>query len=324
MKFIKNGAFTLLELVMVIVIMGIVGMMATNIIANVYKNYIISYRVNELQAKTETLLEQIGNRLKYRIKDSTIARETNDYSAYKKLSNATPDSTKSYILEWIGYSNEALRGKWDSSIYKPAYSGFIDVDSTDTNRATFSTPGSNLTNARDILYTLSNTKVDLNDNAKPAVLYFDTIRPIVEYWDNASVAESNTTFQVIKNSDTKFDLTTARTNSIDIYERYYLAWSAYAIVPRKAGSLCNTASNVDDARFDLCLYYNYQPWLGDGYIDGSVSLLMENVTSFRFRSVDNFIRIKVCVNEGNTTASGLNIQKNNRSALGFCKEKAIF
>jgi len=83
----KRVGFTLLELIFVIVIIGIVGTMVTEIITNVYRDYILSYRVNEMQQKSEYLLEQIAGRLKYRIKDSTITREVGNDNIYGKLTS---------------------------------------------------------------------------------------------------------------------------------------------------------------------------------------------------------------------------------------------
>jgi len=323
----KRVGFTLLELIFVIVIIGIVGTMVTEIISNVYKDYIISYRVNEMQQKSEYLLDQITGRLKYRIKDSTSTIDFSNPSIIKKISHASDDDD---MLSWIGYSNEALRG---INSNKPAYSAFIDVGAGETNSSQFLTLGSNLDDVNTIFNKLTN-KVDLNDTNKSAGLYMATVQPIAGYWDSNDTDFEKTTFRVNKLNNETFQIlgnsdTSPRdlTKKIDIYERYYLAWTAYAIVPMKISA--NSADRCkiiaeNDTIFDLCLFYDFQPWNGDKYIDGSSSLLMQNVTSFRFRAVDQFIRVKVCINDGNTTGKGLDIQKGGNSALGFCKEKGIF
>ncbi len=324
----KRFGFTMLELIMVIVIVGIIGTMVSEIVANVYRNYIVSYRVNELQQKSGFLLEQITSRLKYRIKDSTIARKITDYNDYVKIAEADEDYP---ILEWIGYSNEALRGDWNTIILRstPAFSAFIDVNSDDTNRSQFSTPASNLGKAKEIFDSISKDKngviqVDLTNASTPAGLFFATPQPAGGYWGGSGDPDFPTTsFRVTRQTDTIFNVL-GTLPEIDIYERYFLAWTAYAIVPRLSGSNCDTAMG-SEPNFDLCLFYNYQPWNGENYKDhGTPTLLMENVTSFRFKTTDNFMRVKVCVNEGNTTARSLNVQKGGNSSFGFCKEKAIF
>ena len=327
----KRVGFTLLELIFVIVIIGIVGTMVTEIITNVYRDYILSYRVNEMQQKSEYLLEQIAGRLKYRIKDSTITREVGNDNIYGKLTNAEPDSDKIYTMEWIGYSNEALRELENN---KMGYSAFIDIQSSETNRTQFKTSGSDLDLANVIFKKLSRNRVDLELSTNPAGLYMATVMPKEGYWGdvNDTVFEQ-TTFRVNKGLANNILLildnpTKPRdlNEPIDIYERYYLAWSAYAIVPYKSKTNCETLAGNNDMIFDLCLVSNYQPWNGGKYTDSNStkSILMENVTSFRFRAVDQFIRVKVCINDGNTTGKGLDIQKGGNSALGFCKEKGIF
>ena len=69
-------AFTLLELVVVIVVLGIIAMMSFNAIINIYSNYFQTRTVNELETQTEIALEQISKRLEHRIKPSVIARKT--------------------------------------------------------------------------------------------------------------------------------------------------------------------------------------------------------------------------------------------------------
>jgi len=60
---IKRRAFTMIELVMVIVVLGIVSMIATDIIANMYKGYMQTKIINDLEQKTDTLINQIAKRL---------------------------------------------------------------------------------------------------------------------------------------------------------------------------------------------------------------------------------------------------------------------
>ncbi len=338
MKIIKK-AFTLLELVLVIVILGIIGLIATEVISNVYTSYIISQRINALESKTEFFLEQVANRLQYRIKDSTIGKNPSDDNDYKKLDNILENEVGKYkILEWIPYSYEALNGGFidsdgdgDPDTNRPGYTALIDVENSDTNSTQFITSGSRLKSiARDILYDLSNGDTDLNSTNlnKSGAIFFATIRPKEGYWSNAQ--NSNTSFAIYAKNDKTLETIDVQrpSGTVDIYERYYLAWSAYAIVPVESGKNCNKnyiVTNDDEAQFDLCLYYNFQPWQGENYKDAKEkTLLMESVTSFRFKSYDTFLRMKVCVNDNNTTGSAYNVQKNGRSAFGFCKEKALF
>ena len=109
-KQVKRSAFTMIELVMVIVVLGIVSMIATDIIAHMYKGYIQTKIINDLEQKTETLINQVAKRLEYRIKDTIIAREkgTNDFLAM----NSDEINTSSFdMVEWIGYDYESFVGE---------------------------------------------------------------------------------------------------------------------------------------------------------------------------------------------------------------------
>ena len=89
-----------------------------------------------------------------------------------------------------------------------------------------------------------------------------------------------------------------------IYERYKLAWSAYALVPEDLDG---------DGLFDLNLWYNYQPWNGENYTDGTSSLLINNVSVFKFTENGGVIQLKLCASEN--IGQDFNISS--------CKEKAI-
>ena len=125
-------AFTMLELVFVIVILGIVASIGAEIIAKLYENYLKTASINKAQTQTELTLEQIAKRLQHRIKDSVIARKTTDNSTIE-LSNA--DNTYN-ILEWIGKSNESFSGEHNGTIVIPGWSSFVDLESSDAEAQT--------------------------------------------------------------------------------------------------------------------------------------------------------------------------------------------
>jgi hypothetical protein len=67
---------------------------------------------------------------------------------------------------------------------------------------------------------------------------------------------------------------------------------------------------------DLNLYYNFAPSIGSA-IGANKSLLLKNVTNFKFEGRGQTTRIKICVEEfidGNVTGTG----------IPSCKEKAVF
>lgn len=303
-------AFTMLELVMVMVVLGIVASIGADIITSMYTNYLRSRTINALESKTEIVLEQIAKRLQYRIKDSVIARRTGSITT---LSNA--DETYP-ILEWIGYSNESFLGT-----PRPGWSGFIDLDSNETNgtNRTLKTSESNLTDAADTISVLSYGTVDLSDGHEAALIFKGRSYNHTDFgWNTNANTDENATLKV-KIHGTSIDIFEISNDSYippEIYEQYYLAHTAYAIAPT------GTTTQNGFTDFNLTLYYNYQPWLGNssrndyGDINTSQSILTENASLFRFRQDETIMRLKLCLHDNNQTGVG--------DYIVVCKEKVIY
>ena len=294
---VTKKAFTMLELVMVIVVLGIVASIGSDIILALYNNYLRARTINSLEIQTELVLEQIAKRLQYRIKDSTIARtSTNSFTAL-----ANSDSTYS-IIEWIGYSNESLL------LNPPGWSGFIDLNHTSTTNPNLKTHDSNLTLSANTMSALTNTNIDLTAN-KEAALIFRTPYNATDFgWRNANLnVDGNATIKVRRNTDDVLTITDTDIPS-EIYEYYYLAHTAYAIVP----------SDFNTSDFNLTLHYNYQPWIStrNHYGLGSSALLAQHVNLFQFRQDETVIRLKLCLHDNNETGTG--------DRIAICKEKVVY
>jgi len=65
----------------------------------------------------------------------------------------------------------------------------------------------------------------------------------------------------------------------------------------------------------LTLYYNFQPWKGMTYKDGNSSILMQNVSTFRFQAVGSLIKIQLCVSDANISTN---------QEYSICKEQTVF
>jgi prepilin-type N-terminal cleavage/methylation domain-containing protein len=306
----KRRAFTMIELVMVIVVLGIVSMIATDIISHMYKGYIQTKIINDLEQKTETLINQIASRLQYRIKDSMIARDSTTQN-FLAMNSEDINSSSFNMVEWIGYDYESFLGEHNGTFSYPGWSGFIDVDHPNTNNTQVVTPGSDLTIVERTAGALSNGDINISNPAKqhPALIFkcAKGDANLSRYgWDYtvSNLADHNYTLAVSRSGTDilTFDTSQATRN---ICEQYYLAWSAYAIVP--------VGTNAED--FNLTLRYNYQPWYGERYDQNATSqLLAEHVSTFRVMQVGDTIRVKVCIQDGNITGE----------PVGFCKEKAVF
>jgi prepilin-type N-terminal cleavage/methylation domain-containing protein len=307
----RRAGFTLIEIIMVIVILGIVAMIGTNIIAHMYENYMRSKYINVLEQKTELALSVITNRLKYRVKSSTIVRQkgtnTIDWLNSQDL-NASYD-----VLEWIGFDYESFAGESNGTLAVPGWSGMIDLDNPNTDATQVVTPGSKLSYATEVINALSYGEIDLNDTTatlqKPVIIFkkLSSLSFSSFGWDWSNNDHNNT--HIVHKAPGEeailvFDDNLTQKGVNQIVEQYRLAWSAYALVPE----------GDKERDFNLTLYYNYQPWAGEKYSDGKRSVVAEHVSSFKFLQSGNTIRIKLCIQDSNQTGIG----------FGFCKEKAVF
>lgn len=288
-------AFTMLELIFVIVIMGILGKFGVEFLAQAYNNFIYSSINNRLQSQSATALESIAVRLQYRIKDSVIGRKGTDFSSFEALGSVPAASAEEYtVLEWVASDIEGFRG--DTS---PYWSGIIDLD--ESNAAILESPKTNTSKLNTLINTLSDGTTGIDN----AALYFIGSNTNINSgygWDGTSLNDQNGSMHPIEDitgQPTQFAPKVGDFSGIDVYEYYQLAWTAYAIEH-------NTTSN------DLILHYDYQPWEGEKYSDGENALLMQNVDTFRFKAVGSVVKVQVCVFTELVEEYSL------------CKEKTIF
>jgi len=287
MKNVKSTkAYSMLELIFVIVILGIVSSIGAEIIANVYKSYVLERATHRSSIKTELSATQIANRLLYAVPNTVIGRKSSGYRALDSL-----DDTDYTILEWIGYDNDSF-----SASSTPAWSGFVDLNASTATE--LKTNGSKLGDCNDIISNLSNNSRNIGDAALFFAGQYNAYNVGYDGGDNSGAVKVDDSS---KDNDDKLvvDDLTGKT----ISELYKLSWTAYALVPSDNG----------DGSFDLDLYYNYQPWNGDSYSDGSHRVLVRNVTVFKFSGSENTIRFKLCQRERITTDRNITI----------CKEKAV-
>lgn len=248
-------ALSMVELIFVIVVLGIVASIGAEIIAKVYESYILQRAQYRANIKTELVLNQIANRLRYAI-PGTVGARVSKTSKFIPITEIYGTAQRD-VLQWVGEdgdSFEAIGGSASTgAARRPGWSGFIDLNQSSTT--TLVSPGSNLDLANSII-------TNLGGSLSGAKLYFPYgIVPVnVSGWSGENIS------------------VTGLASGDVIAERYKLAWSSYAIVFEGG---------------NLWLYYNFSPTVGAG-IGGQKSLLLSNVTTFSFRGSEGSMRIKVC------------------------------
>jgi len=268
----------MLELIFVIVILGIVSSIGAEIIANVYEQYIVQRAQHRASLKTELATLQIANRLHYAI-PGTIYRIKNNGTLESIESSFASGTGDTYIgLQWVGYDADSFEAvSTNSTPRKPGWSGFCDLNSS--TKTSLKTLGSKLSLTDDIIKNLSNNTKSLSD----AALYFP--------YQNTEHNISGRTGEDVIDLDN---------NASKIAEQYKLAWTSYALVVESG---------------DLNLYYNFTPSPKAPYTTTPKSLLLKNVTTFKFKGTTTGIRFKICKEEQIGDAD-FNITS--------CKEKVAF
>ena len=319
-------AFTLLELVVVIVVLGIIAMMSFNAIMNIYSNYFQTKTVNELEAQTEIALEQISKRLEHRIKPSVIARKTD--GEFLALNDNRVNLDANYeILEFIPYAyeifNDVISLDANDNVIEQGgkagrYSGYADLAKSSPATGLIS-PGSNFTTG--VVETIKDltcrdeirnaTCVDFENKDGGVVAIFSDVYYNVQdsfgYKDNSNLDIAKVGVKGGQSGLNGNTLEISGFGGKQISEQYHLAYTANAIVPEQSADPKDAANGV----FDLNLYYDYRPWMGQGYKDGEKATLAKNVTRFVFTEKNGVIVLKLCMRAKN-------------SEITICKSKAVY
>ena len=321
-------AFTLLELVVVIVVLGIIAMMSFNAIMNIYSNYFQTRTVNELETQTEIALEQISKRLEHRIKPSVIARKTD--GAFLALNDSGVNLNAEYeILEFIPYAyeifNDVISLDANDNVIEQGgkagrYSGYADLAKSSPATGLIS-PGSNFTTGvvetiKDLTCkddTRNSKCVDFKNKDGGVVAIFSDVYYNVQdsFGYKGDITKLDIAKVGVKDGQSGLNGNTLEISGFDgkqISEQYHLAYTANAIVPEQSADPKDTANGV----FDLNLYYDYRPWMGEKYKqNGEKATLAKNVTRFVFTEKNGVIVLKLCMRAKN-------------SEITICKSKAVY
>lgn len=322
----KNRAFTMLELILVIVILGIVSSLGSSMIAKTFESYVVQRAIHKASVATELAVTQIVNRITFRIPRTTVARKPSaPYDFLPVSSISSSGDTIHVALEWYAYDNDSF-----SATKMPGWSAYADTVSPNSTRAQFETPGSELNTTDTIINNLSGGRVDLTGGGavRPAIFFrapdskYDVANTFIHQYQPSCMGLDYASFDnncvlavsgIHSNAAHDIFTFTDGTRSGEskyIYEHYKFAWSAYAVVPEQETDFDNA-----NPLYQLRLYYNYQPWLGHKYTDNSTSssLLLRNVSVFKFSESGGTMRIKLCVQENIGAIDNVTI----------CKEKAV-
>jgi prepilin-type N-terminal cleavage/methylation domain-containing protein len=305
-------AFTLLEVIFVIVILGIVASIGSSMIVQTFDAYIMQRSVHDASIKTELAINELANRLTYRIDLSLLARkpgqtgtvEGTDFYPARNVPLAKREEFTA--LEWISYDSDSFE-----AYLAPRWSGYCDLNSSKTDYSQIDSVGSNHTHMKNIIKHYTGT----TDGTGGALRFMTASYGPAAYSTACLYGGSGNNgciFPVTIDKKRFFTFPNTndgnRTKGQMVYSEFYqYATSAFAVVPQKTNSI-----NGLDV-YDLNFYYGYQPWENENYKNGKKSILLKNVSVFRFRKEENSIRLKICVIE----------RISDTDQISICKEKAV-
>jgi prepilin-type N-terminal cleavage/methylation domain-containing protein len=248
-------AFSMVELIFVIVVLGIVSTYYSDIITQVYKSYILQKATHNANVKTTLAADQIANRLRYAIPGTIYRRTQTTGGVSEMLDEPMTQPADSYVvLQWVAYDKDGFEAGKDTKV--TSWSGFCDVD--DSSATVIKTPGSDILFLDTIIKNLGSA-----NGVTDGYIYFP---------------RDYTPYKIVNSTSDSFTL--AGTGSKRIVEHYKFAWTSYALVVE--GS-------------DLYLYYNFPavPKV-DIPSNAQKALLLKNIATFKFRGDGQTIRFKIC------------------------------
>lgn len=121
----------------------------------------------------------------------------------------------------------------------------------------------------------------------------------------------------------QYPLNPNNANSQEFSEQYYIAHSAYAIVPDQVKIYTKDRAGALSKNFNLLLKYNYRPWstvAGDAnsYNVASSALLAEDVSLFRFKDDNGAVALKLCMRDDGRNFDPAELD------LNVCKAQVVY
>ncbi len=239
----KKQGFTMVEMIVVIVIIGILSAGTFISLKHLYQRVAKSKALSELSFDSQLIVDQVAALLYDRVPKKVwgyINKDSNKTSIYEIEDNSLK------ILEWYGTANEYLKAGY--------YSGFVDMDASDRNTSR--------------LKTFSNAiSIDkFQNSAKFALVFAGTFDEGADEY-NATINTNDINLSIRPN---------------EIYEKYYIVDSAYSIARGKDINI-STCSDNSQKMYEngLYLFYNYHPWRGEKFCqDGNVTILSKESKGF--------------------------------------------
>lgn len=302
----------MIELLFVIVVMGIVGTFAIEMVRQYYEGIYRTQTITQRTAEADHILEQVSKYFENAISASIVNLDKNNTTGNCTL--PTSGDNNDYTVAFIAVDHDSLRGMWNGTTYLPGWNEDVNVSGS-----TMGVFGANynyasaITTALNGAGTLTNSAV--YNNSRNAA----NNGGCLDYRLNAiSTDINNTKFLKISNFPTNATLILHRSLDDDNKKRAYLLRSAYGFRVQSDGN--------------FTMYTNFQPWNDERYnTHGTAQLLGQKVAHFYadynttdFQGVQNLTdrglvwRLKLCMR-----GIDANLSDSTNSANDICRERRV-
>ena len=301
----NRKAFTMIELLFVIVIMGIVGGLALEAVRQYYDGIYRTGEYTKRVAQADQILEKISKYFENGISASIIRLDANN-TVFGTDCVGIPvnsDGSTDYTIAFVAVDNDGLRGFWDGIRWRPGWTSDVlsignTLISADANYTSLN-PGNSLLNAA--IFRSEGLGEGNNECERFG-------------WENA--ANTNDVYRRINNVHSDTNLTLSGMLSISGQaSRAYVMRTAYAFRAR------NGVFNM---------YTGFEPWNGEQYSDNNViprlladkvthfTILYDNANTIMNSNIGNIYTLKICMQGLDENLSDSNLSRNQ-----ICRERMV-
>ncbi len=319
-------AFTLIEMIVVIVIAGILSTGTFIALKQIYLRSSKSKAISELSQNSELITSQVTSLLYDRVPSSVIGYDT----IAKNFQSIFDIDTTYNVLEWLSVAQESFNHR--------DYSGFVDMDNnkTDSSSNTLYSPDTNVSDINETTKIKFHTAEDVFDNNLVALVFagsFDSGSLSLDDFNNSfgwHGYSHNLIYDI--NASSVGNVIKLKSHPNEIYEKYYLVDSAYALtrgedINQSAECIKNLNIAQKDINNTLFLFYNYRPWKNETFCadpntlnseskEGNVTVLANEVQGFRVDLVNDNLQFSLTLKRY--------ISSDKKHSVTISKQKVIF
>lgn len=300
----KRAAFTMIEIIFVLVITGLVATAGSLALVQIMQNYALQKEYAKLELDSTSAIKKISSLLRDSIWDSIAINAQGTYKGINEINSLQNGviNIQSQLI-FIEKDMNVVNGRWDASRNAniPYFSGFVDL-ARSTNRT---------------ISTAFPTTNQLNDDLSAVAangtrsLYFPFVNIGGNVFDKYYGGNKNALFTIVGNN--KSELTLAQTprqiGDIAIIVNSNPSYLTLSIPPTNRNGQVKGGDGVDKQVYDLL----FTPE-GNMNPNATPSIIAHNVSQFNVWSESSagVMRVRICFN--NTTMSFM---------PDFCKEGII-